>query len=1246
MSGQHIFRMQMPTAREATCQSRGVCGGGDGDAICLYSDGVVEMSPGHFVAVFGFDNAASTSVQPSVNQVRYDGNLVPSPQPAPPTLLPSGTHSGAYLPTFEADHILAWTINGETVTASASSRRLPSVPLNGGGIGVVVAGTTIVLKAGTDPYDDVPTTEPNVQPEPGFGTEYHGTIPAQLSIGPSGAATYTVPIDVPHGIGGVVPNLSLTYNSQGGNGLAGQGWDLGGLSMIHRCPKTRVQDGSARTVSMESLLDGDDGIPGDGDGVCLDGKRLFESTTEPGKYQSEVKDYTTITRVQGPTASATGSYSFTVVTKSGETRYYGARYSGSSRVFLPHENTSGVDQSTKETAVWLLDRVVDAWGNYFDVHYNNDQADWLTSGIRVTRIDYTGHMYGDAIAENGQSTTPELQQTFHSITFTYENRPDLRRMRFHGASIPSPTRLRAITTPLGTYTLDYLDPDVTLPSRLRQISYCAPHLPLPPSPGVPILTCLDPLQFDWDGGDYHWVDTPAYAPPFPIDSFYASPHEVRSRAGAQFVDLDGDGRTDFVGSMQGSSNFAYRNSGSGWVQKIPWILPTRLFKSTGESAGSYLGDIDGDGLPDLLSSPGASGCVPASGKQLCVWLNRIKSNPACSASQCWVRDDNRASVPASWGAINLEPSAHQDALADVDGDGVVDIARTGPGQYEFKVIVGTPTGFVTPTLVYGFGSTIPGEPVGYHLEDFNHDGLADLVSNNNPSYPATYLGVGINTGVNQPGGCSGGCPVWRYRAMGADPKANAEMNHRQFADVDGDGMTDVVWNISNSDEGVVFGTGTGYRSGGPATAYANSIPTADADSAGFLMTDVNADGLADQIQSVNTGAPTGLKGKVWINNGTSWVDPGWLENGQTDHELDVSPVEINEGAVFLDVDGDGVIDLVQSKDIVGGPQVRHAYLNKFRPPVINKFPNGLAARKTEVAYAVITMASAQGSVYLDDLPLAGRTKYATPPIRVATSVKVENGVGFATWNTTSYVYHSFRTSTNSRGPQGFARIEATDSATGITTRTDYVQYFPYTGLPSKVTRFKVVQGTERVLNETSTGYCNTIAADATGNPLCTTEPPAPGTPGLVYPVKVLDKSYLHVGPLSEFNTPELIQTVTDFRYDDWGNPTSTTVTTTGPDEVYEKKTVNTYGAPGSDEQKQGKITRAVVTSRRVAPGGPTLTHTTAYEYGIVNRFYYSPIEAQPQQDFATLGLMKKKVEPDACTDPTCPQVRVDTAYLY
>src|SRR5262249_25601283 len=104
-TGLRMFRMQLPKAHKASCEARAVCGGDDGDAICLFSDGVVETSPGHFVAVFGYDNASSSSVHPSINEtrlVRPDGTVVATQQPAPPANLLPGTHIGGYLPVFDS----------------------------------------------------------------------------------------------------------------------------------------------------------------------------------------------------------------------------------------------------------------------------------------------------------------------------------------------------------------------------------------------------------------------------------------------------------------------------------------------------------------------------------------------------------------------------------------------------------------------------------------------------------------------------------------------------------------------------------------------------------------------------------------------------------------------------------------------------------------------------------------------------------------------------------------------------------------------------------------------------------------------------------------------------------------------------------------------------------------------------------------------------------------------------------------
>ncbi|MDI5950259.1 RHS repeat-associated core domain-containing protein [Flavobacterium yafengii] len=97
----------------------------------------------------------------------------------------------------------------------------------------------------------------------GTSTEV-GITEGQLSVSLTGGASYSIPIAMSPGINGVVPQVSLTYNSQGGNGVAGYGWNISGVSAITRIPSTKFHDGTIDAVDFDNL-----------DRFAFDGQRLI-----------------------------------------------------------------------------------------------------------------------------------------------------------------------------------------------------------------------------------------------------------------------------------------------------------------------------------------------------------------------------------------------------------------------------------------------------------------------------------------------------------------------------------------------------------------------------------------------------------------------------------------------------------------------------------------------------------------------------------------------------------------------------------------------------------------------------------------------------------------------------------------------------------------------------------------------------------------------------------------------------------
>lgn len=94
-----------------------------------------------------------------------------------------------------------------------------------------------------------------------------GSLSGAVNVSQLGGMTYSIPLEIPEGINGMQPNLAITYNSQGGNGIMGWGWNISGLSAITRTGQTVYHDGHKGGVTFNDFS-GEDRF-------MLDGQRLI-----------------------------------------------------------------------------------------------------------------------------------------------------------------------------------------------------------------------------------------------------------------------------------------------------------------------------------------------------------------------------------------------------------------------------------------------------------------------------------------------------------------------------------------------------------------------------------------------------------------------------------------------------------------------------------------------------------------------------------------------------------------------------------------------------------------------------------------------------------------------------------------------------------------------------------------------------------------------------------------------------------
>jgi hypothetical protein len=98
---------------------------------------------------------------------------------------------------------------------------------------------------------DYSTIQPNINRSLDLSLTV-GSTTGSFDVGPTGAASYNIPLTVPPGAAGMQPEISIGYNSQGVNGLLGIGWNLYGLSTITRVPTTIFNDGVIDPVDLDA----------------------------------------------------------------------------------------------------------------------------------------------------------------------------------------------------------------------------------------------------------------------------------------------------------------------------------------------------------------------------------------------------------------------------------------------------------------------------------------------------------------------------------------------------------------------------------------------------------------------------------------------------------------------------------------------------------------------------------------------------------------------------------------------------------------------------------------------------------------------------------------------------------------------------------------------------------------------------------------------------------------------------------
>jgi len=472
--------------------------------------------------------------------------------------------------------------------------------------------------------------------------------------------------------------------------------------------------------------------------------------------------------------------------------------------------------------------------------------------------------------------------------------------------------------------------------------------------------------------------------------------------------------------------FSYQSSSPGWTATSTWNPPVSFvdYQATNGDVGVRATDVNDDGLPDILQGFTNS----ANQQTVGAWIN---TGSGWVASSTWnpPTSFNNRQMFSQTGDIGVR-------IVDVNGDGLPDIIQSytnSDGSLGTSTAwINTGAGWITssswnpPAYFANYNVAIGGD-VGTRLMDVNGDGLPDIVqSYRNGDGSVTSNAVYLNTGNGWVATTTWSVPVY-FADYSTQTAGDVGV---RVADINGDGLLDIIQGFTNA-----AGTQTlaAWINNGHGWVQDNSYapPTSfvnyqlTSGDMGVRIVDVNGDGLPDIIQSIRFAGGSSSTA-VWINTGH-----GWTSTSSWNLPLYITDYQQygDSGVRDADVDGNNMDDFVQSITFPpGAGSLSAAYAN-------NSKKVDLLTRITNTTGGKMTYTYKQSPLYT-----SGSSQLNSHlPIVLDTVNAVTSDDGLGTMSTTTYAYAGgalYYATPFDHKLAGFNKVTATDNA-GNYTNTYY-----------------------------------------------------------------------------------------------------------------------------------------------------------------------------------------------------------------